>query len=125
MPAAAPAPPAPAPGWPACWNRPAKGPRPRRCTARSWPSRKRWPLARADAGLGEAERAKRADDYGRLALEYLDRSIRLGQRDREHMAMDADLDPLRDRPDFQALMADLDKRFPGKPVAPTRVVLGL
>src|SRR5205085_442521 len=82
------------------------------------------PLARADKGLAEAERPQRADAYGKLALEYLDRSIRLGQRDREHMAKDADLDPLRDRPDFQALMADLDKRL-GKPVAPTRVVQGL
>jgi thiol-disulfide isomerase/thioredoxin len=38
------------------------------------------------------------------------------------MARDTDLDPLRERPDFQALVAELDRRNPGKPLTPARLV---
>jgi tetratricopeptide (TPR) repeat protein len=49
------------------------------------------------------------------AMQTLREAIASGFRNRDHMAKDGDLDPLRSRPDFQLLMIDL--AFPADPFA--------
>jgi thiol-disulfide isomerase/thioredoxin len=49
-------------------------------------------------------------------MELLRRAVQLGWKQREHMILDPDLDPLRGRQDFRELLADLDKRV-GKPLS--------
>ena len=49
------------------------------------------------------------------AMELLRQAVKGGYRDAAHMEKDADLDPLRDRDDFRALLADLAKTPPPKP----------
>ncbi len=75
----------------------------------------------ADKALAPADRAKPADAYARQAVELLRRAVQLGWKDREHMFLDADLDPLRGRQDFRDLLADLDKRI-GKPLTTEQLV---
>jgi hypothetical protein len=48
------------------------------------------------------------------AMEALRRAVAAGFKDIAHMRRDTDLDPLRTRPDFQALMMDL--AFPADPL---------
>lgn len=79
------------------------------------------PLAAQDQTLSSQERAALADRYGKQAVELLTRSIQLGWKERHHMFLDGDLDPLRPRKDFQELLTDLDKRL-GKPLATAELV---
>ena len=84
--------------------------------------------AKAAAGnpaLPPAERADRADRYARQAVEYLDRAIEQGFTDRAHLLKDTDLDGLRDRADYKAFLARMDKRFPGRPVTPADLLKSL
>jgi thiol-disulfide isomerase/thioredoxin len=74
-----------------------------------------------DQALPEAERARLTEAYGKQALDLLRKSIQLGWKDRGHIFLDGDLDPLRRRPDFQELLADLDKRL-GKPLTTEQLV---
>lgn len=53
---------------------------------------------------------------GEKAVETLHRAVAAGLQDAAFMRRDADLDPLRSRPDFQMLMMDL--AFPDEPFAP-------
>ena len=68
--------------------------------------------AAKDAALPASEREKFADQYGRLAVELLERahtagSIAAGLGD--YLKRDTDLDALRARDDFKKLVGELDK----------------
>jgi serine/threonine-protein kinase len=63
-----------------------------------------------------------ADEYARKAVALLQQGAEEGYTDLGHMTIDTDLDPLRERPDFKAFWAALEKRFPTK-VATTGQVL--
>jgi hypothetical protein len=67
------------------------------------------PIVENDAKLGPAERRRRADEYRMLALQQLRQAVKVGYRDVAQMRSDPDLAPLRDQPDFQALLAELDR----------------
>ncbi len=64
----------------------------------------------------------RAESHAKAALEYLNMAVDRGFTDRVHLRLDSDLDVLRDRPDFQAFLATVEKRFPGRPVGPAEIV---
>jgi thiol-disulfide isomerase/thioredoxin len=70
-----------------------------------------------DKDLSPKEKQELAGSYGAQAVKLLGKSIVEGYRERDHMDRDADLDPLRPRKDFQALLADFDKRFPAPPLS--------
>jgi tetratricopeptide (TPR) repeat protein/predicted Ser/Thr protein kinase len=59
-------------------------------------------------GRGKADRTAAEEDerrrYADLAMQTLQEAVRLGYQDWEHIGSDKDLDPLRARPDFQALL---------------------
>ena len=65
----------------------------------------------AGSGLTAAEGQAEADQ----AMKSLRRAVAAGWKDRAQMRADTDLDPVRNRPDFRALMMDLV--FPTKPFA--------
>ena len=65
----------------------------------------------AGSGLTAADGQAEADK----AMETLRRAVAAGWRDRTHMRVDTDLDPIRSRPDFQVLALDL--AMPDKPFA--------
>jgi serine/threonine-protein kinase len=67
--------------------------------------------ARPGSGLSAAD----AGSLGEQAVDALRRAVPAGLRDFAFMRRDPDLDPLRSRPDFQALMMDLE--FPDEPFA--------
>ena len=54
-----------------------------------------------------AEGAKKADLEADQAMDWLRKAMAAGYRDAAHMAKDTDLDSLRQRPDFVALVAEL------------------
>jgi hypothetical protein len=73
-----------------------------------------------DGKLSPAERSQRPEQYAVRAVKYLQQAATAGYFKNaatiEHMEKDTDLDPLRTRPDYQNLLADLEKRAsPGKP----------
>ncbi len=68
--------------------------------------------ARPGSGLTAVD----AGSLGEQAVYALRRAVAAGSRDIAFMRRDPDLDPLRSRPDFQALMMDLE--FPEEPFAP-------
>jgi tetratricopeptide (TPR) repeat protein/tRNA A-37 threonylcarbamoyl transferase component Bud32 len=71
-----------------------------------------WSAAgRGGVGPTTAEREARAV----RAVAALRRAVTAGYIDLDHMSRDADLDPLRSRPDFQGMMMDL--AFPADPFA--------
>ena len=61
------------------------------------------------AGLSKDDQARRKR-YGDRALEVLRRATRGGFLNLEILQSDTDLDPLRDRPDFQALIQEVEKK---------------
>ena len=70
---------------------------------------------RAVAAAAQAE--KKGEESARLAKEdadkamaWLQKAVAAGYTDAAHMKKDADLDFLRDREDFQKLLAELDKK---------------
>ena len=75
----------------------------------------------ADKALAPGERTRLAGTYARQAVELLGRAVQLGWKDRQHMFLDGDLDPLRPRQEFRDLMAELDRRV-GKPLAVDELV---
>jgi thiol-disulfide isomerase/thioredoxin len=77
-------------------------------------------VAGAASSLPEAERRRLADGYGARAVKLLHQAVQEGYRDRAHMDRDTDLDPLRERKDYQALLVELDKRYPAPPQTPAR-----
>jgi thiol-disulfide isomerase/thioredoxin/tRNA A-37 threonylcarbamoyl transferase component Bud32 len=62
-----------------------------------------------------------ADAYGKAAVEYLRRSVARGWTDRAHLIVDVDMDPLRERGDYQAVVAGLDRKA-GTPVRPADIL---
>jgi thiol-disulfide isomerase/thioredoxin len=72
-------------------------------------------VAREGKHPDPTKRDQLADDYARQAVGLLRKAIQEGYRDRVHMDRDADLDPLRRRADFQAVLAELDRRSPSTP----------
>jgi tetratricopeptide (TPR) repeat protein len=56
----------------------------------------------------------RAEQYARRSLALLRQAVQKGYKDVAHMKKDTDLDSLRQRPDFQQLLADLEAKVPGK-----------
>jgi len=77
--------------------------------------------ASADKALEPAERERLAAAYAKQAVDLIQKAFQLGWQERGHVFLDGDLDPLRKRPDFQELLADLDKRA-GKPLTPAQLV---
>jgi tetratricopeptide (TPR) repeat protein/tRNA A-37 threonylcarbamoyl transferase component Bud32 len=71
------------------------------------------PLAAKDDKLREAKRKELAKDYADRALATLQQAVVKGFTDAAQMKKDADLDPLRQRDDFQKLLAELEKAKPG------------
>jgi serine/threonine-protein kinase len=69
-------------------------------------------VVRGRKELPAAERQRLEEGYAVAAVRMLDRAIKEGYTDRAHMEADTDLDPLRQRPDFQRLMADLERHAP-------------
>jgi thiol-disulfide isomerase/thioredoxin len=59
--------------------------------------------------LPTQERQKLEEGHAAAAVRLLDKAIKEGYTDRAHMEADTDLDPLRQRKDFQQLMADLER----------------
>jgi serine/threonine-protein kinase len=56
----------------------------------------------------------RAEQYARRAVALLRQAVQKGYQDVAHLKTDADLDALRQRPDFQQLLADLEAKAPRK-----------
>ena len=53
--------------------------------------------------------------YGDRAVDLLRRAVKGGFADVEVLQSDTDLDPLRDRPDFQELIKTLEKELAAEP----------
>jgi serine/threonine-protein kinase len=66
------------------------------------------PLAQKDGQLPPARQQELVKSYGDRALAALRQAVRHGYRDAAHMKRDADLDPLRERADFQALVREVE-----------------
>jgi eukaryotic-like serine/threonine-protein kinase len=61
-----------------------------------------------------ADAARLAKDDADRALQWLTKSVAAGYKDAAHMKKDTDLDFLRDRDDFKALLAELEAKSPPK-----------
>ena len=48
------------------------------------------------------------------AMEWLGRAVALGYRNANEIRIESALDPLRNRPDFKKLMAELEKNAPAQ-----------
>jgi tRNA A-37 threonylcarbamoyl transferase component Bud32 len=66
-------------------------------------------IAEEDRSLGAEKRRAAAEEYGRLAVQQLRQAVTLGYRNPFRMQSDPELAPLRERADFQALLAELDR----------------
>jgi thiol-disulfide isomerase/thioredoxin len=73
---------------------------------------------RGQTKLGDDDRLRLVESYGSQAVKLLHRSLQCGFKDRDQIDRDADLDPVRQRPDFRLLMVDLDVRLPAKQFTP-------
>jgi thiol-disulfide isomerase/thioredoxin/tetratricopeptide (TPR) repeat protein len=73
-----------------------------------------------DRKLAKDERLKLADTYAAQAVKLLDMAIHEGYRQRTHMERDPDLNPLRQRKDYQELVVNLEKRYPQAAPTPAR-----
>jgi tetratricopeptide (TPR) repeat protein/tRNA A-37 threonylcarbamoyl transferase component Bud32 len=67
------------------------------------------PLAEKHDKLSPVQRVDLARRYAERAVVLLRQSVKAGWKDTAHLKKDTDLDPLRQRQDFRALMAELDK----------------
>jgi serine/threonine-protein kinase len=66
------------------------------------------PLAERDTKLAEARRQELARSYGEQALAALRQALANGYKDSAHLQKDKDLDPLRQRDDFQKLLREVE-----------------
>jgi tetratricopeptide (TPR) repeat protein len=64
-------------------------------------------LAREDKKLGEAERERRAEEYGDRAMQQLQEAVRHGFKDRDYLKKTEEFDALRNRDDFKELLRKL------------------
>ena len=69
--------------------------------SRAWPGR---PARECRSAEGEDAAAK--------AMEWLGRAVAMGYRNTNQLRIESALDPLRNRPDFKKLMAELEKNAP-------------
>jgi len=83
------------------WNAPADG-----YDAACWLSRCVPIVAKHDT-LDAAQRKEAAKFYGDAAMKLLRDAVSKGYKDVAHMKKDTDLDPLRQREDFEKLVAQL------------------
>jgi hypothetical protein len=60
--------------------------------------------------LDDKQRKEAVQFYGDAAMKLLREAVSKGYKDVAHMKKDADLDPLRQREDFQKLIAELEKK---------------
>ena len=58
--------------------------------------------------------ADKKTEYADAAMELLAKAVKAGYKDAAHMKADTDLDSLRERDDFNKLVADLEAKFPPK-----------
>ncbi len=63
-------------------------------------------------GLAPPQRDALTEEYAGAAVLLLDKAIKEGFSNRARIEVDPDLDPLRARKDFAALMTELERRFP-------------
>jgi serine/threonine protein kinase/thiol-disulfide isomerase/thioredoxin len=75
--------------------------------------------------LSAAEKAARREKYAGEAVKRLRESIDQGFTDRAHLLKDRDLDALRERDDYKAFVAELEERFPGRPITPADLLASL
>jgi tetratricopeptide (TPR) repeat protein len=69
-------------------------------------------LAEKDAKLPAPRRKALADAYAARAVQLLGEAVAHGKKDVAKVKNDTDFDPLRARPDFQRLLAELEKKTP-------------
>lgn len=72
-------------------------------------------LSQRDEKLTESKRRQLASNYADRALVLLRRAIANGFRDSTNLLKNSDLDPLRNRPDFQKLLKELESRVKSSP----------
>ena len=76
-----------------------------------WPARNWYDFACVYA-VASDKLPDRRDELATRAVELLRKAVAAGYRDRAHMDKDADLDPLRGRPDFRTLVESLPYTAP-------------
>jgi hypothetical protein len=69
------------------------------------------PVPRGASGKSAAKKQEYADQ----AMALLRQAMKAGFHDAAHMRKDTDLDALRTRADFRQLLAELERKSPGKP----------
>lgn len=72
-------------------------------------------LAEQDPDLAEDQRTERVKQYADKAMALLSQAVEQGFADEEQIEQNADLDPLRGRDDFQALVAGLKDKNKKEP----------
>jgi tetratricopeptide (TPR) repeat protein len=70
---------------------------------------------RRDARLPEPERQRLAGQYADRAVQLLRQAVAKGHEDPKPLTLDPDFEPLRPRPDFQQLLAELTAKPSGAP----------
>jgi hypothetical protein len=60
--------------------------------------------------LDATQRKEAAQFYGDVAMKLLRDAVSKGHKDVAHVKNDTDLDPLRQRDDFQKLVAELEEK---------------
>ena len=68
------------------------------------------PIAAKHDKLDATQRKNAAQFYGDAAMRLLRDSVSNGYKDSAHITKDSDLDPLRQREDFQKLVAELEEK---------------
>jgi tetratricopeptide (TPR) repeat protein len=68
------------------------------------------PIVAKHDKLGDTQRKEAAQFYGDAAMKLLRDAVSKGYKDVAHMKKDTDLDPMRQREDFQQLVANLEGR---------------
>ncbi|MGL4550270.1 MAG: TPR end-of-group domain-containing protein [Gemmataceae bacterium] len=66
------------------------------------------------AGGPGADAAKLARDHADRSVRWLHKAVQAGFKDADHMKKEADFGPLRERPDFKELLAEVEAN-PTKP----------
>src|SRR5262249_52107250 len=69
-------------------------------------------LAEKDANLPPPQLKALADTYAARAVQLWREAVAHGNKDVAQMKKDTNLDPLRARPDFQQLLAELEQKAP-------------
>jgi hypothetical protein len=62
--------------------------------------------------VASGQLADKKQEYADRAIELLHQAVQAGWKDAAHMKKDTDLDPLRDRSNFQKLLREFDEKTP-------------